>query len=54
MPTIASRQPSSHITMQVPSSPMMIVATGFSDAGSSYSQSSSLARATVATASATS
>jgi hypothetical protein len=54
VPTIASRQPSSPINMQVPSSPMVIAATGFTDAGSTYLQSSSSAGARAATESATS
>ena len=54
MPTIVSRQPSSHISRQVPSIPMVTVATGSSGSGRAYSQSSSLASATAATASATS
>jgi hypothetical protein len=52
-PTIASRQPSSHISMQVPSRLMVTAAGGCSSFGKAYSQSCSWASATLATASAT-
>jgi hypothetical protein len=52
VPTIVSLQPPSHISRQVPSIPMATVATEPSSFGRAYSQSSSLAKATAATASA--